>query len=103
MFFSTKFVIFPEVTEVTKFTEFGSAKGDCRSREFARFSFVLSVAEQKSFDFFGVNHYSSRYVQDCSNCPQGDWFTDMQVKVSFTDLNGNLIGNIYFNLVLNKN
>jgi len=32
-FFPTKFVIFPEVTEVTKFTEFGSAKGDCRSRE----------------------------------------------------------------------
>ena len=28
--------------------ELGSAKGDCRSREFARFSFVLSVAEQKS-------------------------------------------------------
>ena len=54
MFFSTKFVIFPEVTEVTKVTgvggivELGSAKGDCRLREFARFSFVLSVAEQKS-------------------------------------------------------
>jgi hypothetical protein len=60
VFFSTKFVIFPEVTEVTKVTgvggivELGSAKGDCRLREFARFSFVLSVAEQKSFDFFGV-------------------------------------------------
>ena len=43
-----------KVTGVGGIVELGSAKGDCRLREFARFSFVLSVAEQKSFDFFGV-------------------------------------------------
>jgi len=47
-------VIFPELTEVTKVTEVGgimelwSAKGECRSREFARFSFVLSQSNKKA-------------------------------------------------------
>lgn len=61
-------VIFPELTEVTKVTEVGgimelwSAKGECRSREFARFSFVLSVAETTIYKI-----YYSLSALVCSN------------------------------------
>ena len=53
----------------------GIAKGDCRSREFARFSFVLSVAETTIYKI-----YSSLSALVCSNRDSHDLDTSTREK-----------------------
>lgn len=48
---------------------------------------------QYSADFFGVNHYTSRYIEHSDNpdATQG-WYRDVGVNIHLRNKNGNLIG-----------
>jgi len=47
---------------------------------------------QNSYDFIGLNHYTSRFVQADMTSKGGNLYADMRVNSLTEDVNGNLIG-----------
>lgn len=45
-----------------------------------------------SYDFIGVNHYSSSYVMDNPTGQQGNWITDMKTSSTRIGIDGKPIG-----------
>jgi beta-glucosidase len=45
-----------------------------------------------SYDYIGLNHYTSSYIMDDPTNPGGEWFTDSKTKGTKIGINGQLIG-----------
>ena len=78
---------------------FGDYPASMRERVGARLpTFTPEQTERikGSHDFFGLNHYTSRYCsnQEHEDIPedQKDYYYDMGTKLDTTDVDGNLIG-----------
>ena len=45
-----------------------------------------------SWDYIGLNHYTSGYIMDNPSSPGGDWHTDSRTNGSKVGIDGKFIG-----------
>ncbi len=45
-----------------------------------------------SYDYIGMNHYTSSYIKDNPSSPGGNWELDVKTEMLKTDPEGHLIG-----------